>query len=103
MELTGSTIVTASKDYVYCKVEDEMVLLGMEDGIYYGLNPVGAFIWEQIKEPKTVNEVRDAILTEYDVEKRECECDLNDLLQELGNKGLIEVKSSVNSSNKFKK
>ena len=92
MELSGSTIVTVSKDYVYCKVEDEMVLLGMEDGIYYGLNPVGAFIWEEIKEPKTIDEIRDAILGEYEVEKNECERDLHELLLELVNKGLVEVK-----------
>lgn len=91
MELSGSTIVTVSKDYVYCNVEDEMVLLGLEDGIYYGLNPVGAFIWEQIKEPKTVDEVRDAILEEYDVEKGECEEDLIELLRELAGKGIINV------------
>jgi len=92
MELSGSTIVTVNKDYVYCNVEDEMVLLGMEDGIYYGLNPVGAFIWEQIKEPKTIDEVRDAILAEYDVEKGECKRDLMELLEELAEKGLIHVK-----------
>lgn len=91
MELSGSTIVSVSKDYVYCKVEDEMVLLGMEDGIYYGLNPVGAFIWEQIKEPKTIDDIRDAILKEYDVEKVECETDLLKLLQELTEKGLVIV------------
>jgi len=93
MGLSGSTIVTMNKDYVYCKVENEMVLLGMEDGIYYGLNPVGAFIWEQIKEPKTIDEVRDAILVEYDVGKVECEQDLYELLQELVEKGLVEVKN----------
>ncbi|MCC7551749.1 MAG: PqqD family protein [Methanobacterium sp.] len=91
MELSGSTKVVVNKDYVYCKVEDEMVLLGMKDEIYYGLNPVGAFIWEEIKEPKTINEVRDAILAEYDVEKDECEQDLLGLLQELAGKGLIDV------------
>ena len=91
MKLSGSTIVTVNKDYVYCNVEDEMVLLGMEDGIYYGLNSVGAFIWEQIKEPKTIDEVRDAILAEYDVEKGECEKDLMILLQELAEKGLVVV------------
>lgn len=92
MELSGFSIVTVNKDYVYCNVEDEMVLLGLEDGIYYGLNPVGAFIWEQIKEPKSVEEIRDAILEEYDVEKSECEKDLLDLLQHLSEKGLIVVK-----------
>ncbi len=91
MELSGSTVVSVSKDYVYCKVEDEMVLLGMEDGIYYGLNPVGAFIWDQIKEPKTIDDIRDAILSEYEVEKNECERDLYELLSELVAKGLVEV------------
>ena len=94
MELSGSTVVTVNNDYVYCKVEDEMVLLGMEDGIYYGLNPVGAFIWEQIKEPKTIDQIRDAILGEYDVEKGECERDLFELLKELTEKGMVEVKKS---------
>ncbi|KAF5031257.1 Coenzyme PQQ synthesis protein D [anaerobic digester metagenome] len=95
MELSGSTVITVNKDYVYCNVEDEMVLLGMEDGIYYGLNPVGAFIWEQIKEPRTIDQVRDAILAEYDVEKGECERDLLELLQEMTEKGLVEVKDDV--------
>ncbi len=92
MDLKGSTEITVSKDFVYCNVEDEMVLLGMEDGIYYGLNPVGAFIWEQIKEPKTIDEVRDAILDDYDVGKDECEKDLMELLLELTQKGMIVVK-----------
>lgn len=92
MELSCSTVITVNKDYVYCNVEDEMVLLGMEDGIYYGLNSVGAFIWEQIKEPKTIVQVRDAILAEYDVEKSQCERDLFELIQEMTEKGLIEVK-----------
>lgn len=91
MELSGSTTVTVNKDYVYCNVEDEMVLLGMKDGIYYGLNQVGAFIWENIKEPKTIDQVRDAILVEYDVEKEECERDLFELLKEMTEKGLVEV------------
>jgi hypothetical protein len=92
MELSGSTVITVNKDYVYCNVEDEMVLLGMEDGIYYGLNPVGAFVWEQITEPKTIDQVRDAILDEYDVGKEECERDLFELLREMTAKGLVEIK-----------
>ncbi len=91
MKLSGSSVVTVSKDYVYCNVEDELVLLGMKDGIYYGLNPIGAFIWEKIKEPKTIDEVRDAILEEYDVSEEESEKDLIELLGEMATKGLIIV------------
>jgi hypothetical protein len=92
MELSGSTIVSINKNYVYCKVEDEMVLLGIEDEIYYGLNSVGAFIWEEIKKPKTIDEIKTAILAEYDVQNSECEQDLYDLLKQLAANGLIDVR-----------
>jgi hypothetical protein len=55
------------------------------------LNPVGAFIWSNIQEPKKVEEIRDLILEEFDVGREECEADLIELLQELLNNGLIEV------------
>lgn len=91
MEILDDAMIQVNKDYVYCNVDDEMVLLGLEDGIYYGLNPVGAFIWEKIKEPMTIQEVRDAILEEFDVGKEECEQDLMELLHELAEKGLIDI------------
>ena len=59
--------------------------------MYYGLNPVGAFIWNLIQKPKTVAEIREAVLDEYDVEKEVCEKDIIELIAELSDKGLIEV------------
>lgn len=91
MKLTKSSVVKVSKEAVHCDVEDEVVILGMKDGIYYGLNPVGAFIWSQIQEPKTVEEIRDSILEEFDVGKEECEADLMELLEDLLDHSLIEV------------
>ncbi len=48
-----------------------------------------------IQEPRTVHEVRDALLEEYEVEPERCECELLALLQELTVKGLIEVKGET--------
>ena len=83
MKLSKSSVIKVSKEAVHCDVEDEVVILGMKDGVYYGLNPVGAFIWSKIQEPKTVEEIRDLILEEFDVGPEECESDLMELLQEL--------------------
>lgn len=94
MRLSGSNLITASRNFVYCKVEDEMVLLGLEDGIYYGLNAVGSFIWDQIQQPKTIDEVRDAIIDEYDVKKDECENDLIELLYELIDRDIVIVEGN---------
>jgi len=90
-ELSGSSVISVTKEAVHCDVEDEVVILSMKDGVYYGLNPVGAFIWNQIQKPKRVDEICDLIMGEFDVGREECEADLMDLLYELLDKGLIEV------------
>jgi hypothetical protein len=61
--------------------------------VYYGLNSVGASIWNLIQEPRTINEVRDAILAQYEVEPEQCDRDIKALLEELEAEGLIEVRN----------
>jgi hypothetical protein len=65
--------------------------------VYYGLDAVGARIWSLIQEPRTVNEIRDILLEEYEVEPERCERDLLALLQKLADEGLIEVKDEASA------
>lgn len=70
-------------------VGDETVILDLESGTYYGLDPVGARMWELLAEGKTLGEVCDALLEEYDVERQRLEEDILNLAGELAEKGLI--------------
>jgi hypothetical protein len=45
-----------------------------------------------LKEAKTVGQIRDAILNEYEVDEVRCEKDLFALLEEMRSEGLIEVR-----------
>jgi len=81
----------AIKDQVTCELSDEAVVLHLNDGIYYGLDPIGASIWKLLQTPKTIPEIRDAIMKEYDVEAERCETDLRALLKELADKKLVVV------------
>ena len=74
-----STVVRA-KDQVSCDLVGEAVILNLKSGVYYGLNPVGARIWELIQEPRTVSAVLDVLLEQYNVEAGRCERDLFCLL-----------------------
>jgi hypothetical protein len=67
----------------------------VKSGIYYGLNPIGTRIWKLIQEPRTVPEVCDVLLEEYEVEPERCQRDVLALLQELASKGLIEIKDDA--------
>lgn len=91
--LSLSSTVSVTKEVVYCLVEEETVLLGLKNGIYYGLNPTGTFIWNLIQKPIKVNKIRDAILGEFKVNEDECNSDLFEILNQFIDYGLIEVKN----------
>jgi hypothetical protein len=92
-KLSLLSTVEVTKESVHCSVEEEIVILSLKDGVYYGLNPVGAFIWNLIQKPKTIEEIHNAVLLEFDVDEEECMEDLNELMGELLKKSLIEVKN----------
>ncbi len=85
-----STIVV-TKDQVSADLSGEAAILNLKTSTYFGLNTVGASIWKLVREPKTVSQIRDAIIQEYDVEPERCEHDILELLQELSKHGLIEI------------
>jgi len=80
------------KEQVWCDLAGEAAILNLKNGVYYGLDAVGARIWTLIQDARSVGQVRDALLEEYDVEPERCEADLLALLARLEAEGLIEVK-----------
>ena len=89
--VTVQSIVVAVKDQVSSDVGGEAVILHMQSGVYYGLDPVGARIWSLVQQPKRVADLREAVVDEFDVEPARCESDLIELLQKLLTEGLIEL------------
>ena len=53
------------------------------------LNSVSKFLWDELKEEKSFDELLDAMLKNYDVSKEEAESDLKDFLMQLIENGLF--------------
>ncbi len=83
--------VSASKDAVACEFGNGLALLDMRSNIYYSLNSVGAYIWELIREPKPIAEIRSAVLERYNVEPERCKADVDGLLKGLADAGLARL------------
>jgi hypothetical protein len=84
--------VVARPDQISAELPDEMVILSLATGKYFGLNPVGAQIWEWIQQPRSVAELRDLVLERYaDVDTKRCVQEVIDLLQQMEVASLIEV------------
>ena len=95
--ISTSSVVVVAKDQVSSDLGEEVVILNLKKGMYYGLDEVGARIWNLIQEPKAVDEIRDLLLDEYDVEPERCERDLLALLEELVAENLVEVRDGTDS------
>jgi hypothetical protein len=91
--VSRSSTVVAAKDQVSSDLGGEVAILDLKAGMYYGLDEVGARIWELIQEPRAVREVHNMLLSQYDVERERCERDLLSLLQQLADEGLVEVRN----------
>ncbi len=85
------TTVVATRRQVSCDLSGEAVILHLEQGIYYGLNPVGAFVWNLLQVPRSIDDITSSLLREFEVDSAQCEADLTTLLQALSDNQLIEI------------
>lgn len=90
--LTLETVVVASPEQVSSKLGDEVVILNLRNGVYYGLDPIGTRIWELIQEPRSVRQVCEVLLEEYEVTFEQCAEDVLALMRDLQAQGLIETR-----------
>jgi hypothetical protein len=88
--MTDDSILTITKDQISSNLAGEAVILNLQSGVYFGLNEVGARIWDLLQQPISVKQIRDTLLAEYTVELDDCDRDLQEILQQLQVAGLIE-------------
>jgi len=73
------------------KVGGDTVILDLDSGTYFGLDPIGARIWELANEGLTLAEICEVIIGEYDVTRDTIERDLLRLADELAREKLVTV------------
>jgi hypothetical protein len=91
VEILRDTVLVAARDQVSAELEGEAVILGLADGVYYGLDGVGALVWERLREPRSVAELVGVVTAAFDVDAETAERDLLALLRELAERRLVEA------------
>jgi hypothetical protein len=88
---------TASPDVVFAPLEGGAVLFDKSAGTYYGLNVVGARVWEMLSPDfGSVDAICGALQVQYrDVDPGELRNDVRELLDELAAFGLVVEPSSL--------
>ena len=87
-------VVCASPNHIASRVGDELAVLDLDRSVYYGLDPVGARVWELLQAPIALSDVRDAMVAEFEVGHAEAGADLIALVEELLDQRLVSLRSS---------
>ena len=84
-------VVGQSPELVSTTIEGQVALISIENGAYYGLDPIGSRIWALIEPPRSGAAVVDQLLQEYSVERAVCEQQVLSFLQKLAETNLVRV------------
>lgn len=77
---------------IYTELDNkEAVLLNFETKYFYGLNEVGAKIWQMLDGKKTIEEITNAIVDEYDIDKDKAFNSVNRHIKKLIKEKMVEV------------
>ena len=93
MAIELSDNVAATNTAVCCDLTDEVVILDLSSGVYFGLQGVGAAIWHHIQQPGTVEELVNRLMSEYDISREECVAKTFGFLNDLARHHLIAINS----------
>lgn len=88
-EITLESILQRDPDQEFSMIDDEVVMLSLKNGEYYALNSVASRIWELIEKRKSVKELTEVLVEEFEVDEETCLRDTLECLTDFREKKLI--------------
>lgn len=84
--------VAKTDNFVESSVDGEAILMHLDEGNFSSLKSTGLRIWTLLEEPRTVSEICDELLEEFEVERSVCEAQTVEFLAGLRERGLVEIR-----------
>ncbi len=85
----SSTRYSRNSRTISGRLHDELVMMDIEQGKYFSLNPVATRIWDLLERPMTFDKLCMVLIDEYDVEPEQCHREVEEHLAEMVRMGLI--------------
>ena len=89
--LDDRAVVRRLDDLIEAEVDDEILALHVEQGVCYGFNVTAARVWNSLREPRRIAELRAQLLDEFDVDEETCGRELSEILALLAAQRLVAI------------
>ena len=90
--LTRNSVVQRDPEVIAAKADQDLIMVSIATGYYYGLSDVAREIWEAIEHPKTVSDMLNDLTMSYHIDASTCEKQTLSFLEALLDEGLLQVK-----------
>jgi len=71
------------------RLHDELVMMDIEQGKYFSLNPVATRIWDLLEQPLGVDKLCKLLIEEYEVDEAQCKSEIEAHMEEMVKLGLV--------------
>jgi hypothetical protein len=95
--LNLNCIVQRDPDIIAAEVDQDVVMVSIANGFYYGVSDVARDIWKAIEHPKKISDLIDDLTSSYDVDRSSCEEQTLSFLEDLLAERLLQVKNGPSS------
>ena len=90
-------IVQRDLDVFAAEADQDLVMVSISNGSYYGVSDVARSIWEAIERPKRISDLIDDLAVTYNVDRSKCEEETLSFLEDLRTEGLLQVSDGPSS------
>jgi coenzyme PQQ synthesis protein D (PqqD) len=88
-DLSIADAVRVPEDVIFRELNGEAVILNLDNGTYFGLNPVGMRIWQLCEQHGSLRQVWEAMQREFDAPADALQSDLVAFVNELSSRKLL--------------
>ena len=90
--LTLNSIVQRDPEVISAEADQDLIMVSVASGSYYGVSDVAREIWDAIEHPKKVSDVVDDLIASHDIDSSSCGDQTLSFLEALLEEGLLQVK-----------
>ena len=90
--LTLNSIIQRAPEVIAAEADQDLIMVSIATGYYYGVSDVGRDIWDAIEHPKKISDLVDDLTASYHIDSASCEDQTLSFLEDLLHEGLLQVK-----------
>lgn len=91
IELTADSVLERNNEIMTAEMGEELVMLHIDQGSYFGLDEIGRAIWARIEKPTSLGDLCAALQVEYDAEAGTVETDVKTFITRLTRNDLVTI------------